>query len=602
MQLDENSPKIIQPLGLNGELMQHQKTAVYAMKKLETQRYVDIKFRYFDNEEKDLRLETSLGILGDKVGAGKTLEVITLLLESEKPMSGPCYYASDKYVTIKEIENKTEILNLNVIMVPSEQIQDQWVKTFEKFVKQGTLEYISHINATTRKELSKINEMKESDVLTVICNDNTINDLIELSKGKKWNRFIIDEADTIQFAKIDKIRSSFIWLVTGTKTKINQGICHSKKKYIKEIFGKNISWQPDFLTIKNKDEYVEMSLNLPKPNRIVINCLTPIEIRLLAEHIPKNVMNMINAGNSDEAIRTLNCHIDTTDNIYKVIERNYMQAIENKEIELEAEKKKKYKTTNNPEEHERNKRVKRLETVIERLKTKLKSMKNALYCMNDEMCPVCMGEFNRPTIVDCCAHKYCFDCLALTLANTYNKCPVCQTIIHGNKMHIIGKKTNKKHKVEKARKQRDKMDELLDIVRREGKYLIFADYDQTFEKIKQELEKHSISYGILKGSGTKINTTLKDFENGSIRVIMLNAKNFGAGMNLQCASDIVMYHRFTKEMEEQIIGRGQRLGRQGTLNVHYLIHENENDSFNEDYFQMNEISHQEFLERIGDID
>lgn len=42
---------------------------------------------------------------------------------------------------------------------------------------------------------------------------------------------------------------------------------------------------------------------------------------------------------------------------------------------------------------------------------------------------------------------------------------------------------------------------------------------------------------------------------------MINAQFFGAGVNLQMATDIIIYIRFTKEMEEQIIGRAQRLGR-----------------------------------------
>lgn len=51
----------------------------------------------------------------------------------------------------------------------------------------------------------------------------------------------------------------------------------------------------------------------------------------------------------------------------------------------------------------------------------------------------------------------------------------------------------------------------------------------------------------------------------------------------------------SKGMEEQIIGRGQRMGRQSVLNVHYLIHENEKDSFDDEYFQMNDMSHQDYL-------
>jgi len=246
------------PQGLNIELMQHQKTSVYAMKQMETRRYVDIKFRYFDNEEKDIRLETSLGILGDKVGAGKTLMILTLIIESEKLINRPRYYASDKYVTIREIEDPMGTMNLNVIMVPSEQIQNQWINAMTKFVQQGVIKIINHVNAGTRSVLDGI---KNDQNFTVLCNDRSIDDLIELSKGKRWNRFVIDEADTIQFTKIDKINASFIWLVTGT----NQGICHSKKKYIKDIFGKNIGWQPEYLTIKNEDKFVELSLNLPNP-------------------------------------------------------------------------------------------------------------------------------------------------------------------------------------------------------------------------------------------------------------------------------------------------------------------------------------------------
>lgn len=68
-------------------------------------------------------------------------------------------------------------------------------------------------------------------------------------------------------------------------------------------------------------------------------------------------MNMINAGNTDDAIKELNCHVDTSDNIYKVIDRNYRQAIKNKEIELEAERKKEYNVKKNQhEEHEHEKK------------------------------------------------------------------------------------------------------------------------------------------------------------------------------------------------------------------------------------------------------
>ena len=585
-ELNESNPMIFQPDNLITELMQHQKTAVYAMKDLEEKCYVDIKYKYYDNDEKDLRIDTSIGILGDKVGSGKTLIITALLLESHIPTQRPIYFTSDKYTTICELNNMNS--NINVIMVPKG-IQHQWLDVFNNSIKKNSFNYINHFDSTTYDNMLKhVNEfIKTNSHITILCNENSITDIIKNYNEKKWNRFIIDEADTINFTYMNKIKFSFIWLISGT----TNGITYSKKKYIKDIFGKNISWLPDFLLVKNQNTYIEKSIHLPKPNRITINCFTPCEITLLAEHIPNNIMNMINAGNSDEAIKMLNCHEDTTDNIFKVITRNYDMAIKNKQLELDAELNKKYSSKDKTIDQQ--KRIQRIEHVINHIKIKLNSMKKSLYDANDDICPICMDDFDKPTFVDCCSHRYCFNCLALTLENNNNKCPMCQTKITKNKMHIV---TTSDKNLNKINKKREKLEVLYDIIskNKNGKYLIFADYDITFIKIEKVLNNHKIKYGILKGGGIKIKNTLDDFHKGKINVIMLNAKHFGAGVNLQCATDIILYHRFSKEIEEQIIGRGQRMGRDGTLNVYYLIHDNESNSYTDDNFT--DLNYQEWIE------
>lgn len=616
-ELKDTNNKIPQPECLNIELMQHQKTMVYAMSDLEHKGYVDARFNYYDNEEKDLRISTNIGILGDKVGSGKTLDILTLLMTSPSPPNRPNYFLSDKYTTIREREkehdgqkNQDKLKHINVIMVPKG-IQHQWDTAITTFFKE-TPKYVNHFDVTTKDKLNDLTN-ESSNPAIIICNDKTITNVIDKFGSKKWDRFIIDEADTVQFNLIHKVNASFVWLVTGT----TNGVPYSQKKYIKSIFGSNLTWLPDFLTLKNNNEYVDTSINLPKPNRITIRCFTPKEIRLLEGHIPKNVMNMINAGNTNEAIKSLNCHADTTDNIFKVISKNYEMAIANKVLELDAEKKKKY--SNIEKNHEHLKRIKRLEALVEKLKQKLDSVKKSLYEVNSDMCPVCMDEFDNPTMVDCCAHKYCFNCLALTLVETRNTCPVCQTKITKARIHVLkndnrsndgtvkGDGTNVKNNGDTVK--REKIEELYDIVKpkkdidgkrnTDGKatnnrYLVFADYDETFRKIAAVLSGKKIKYGILKGSGKAVQKTLEDFKKGTINVILLNATNFGAGMNIQCATDIIMYHRFTREMEEQIIGRGQRIGRKGTLNVYYLIHDNENNSYVNENF--NDMTYQEWVE------
>ena len=72
-----------------------------------------------------------------------------------------------------------------------------------------------------------------------------------------------------------------------------------------------------------------------------------------------------------------------------------------------------------------------------------------------------------------------------------------------------------------------------------------------------------------------IQNIVNDFKNKDLDVLLINIYNYGSGMNLQCATDIVMFHKFDKSIEQQVIGRGQRLGRTQPLNIHYLLNQNE---------------------------
>ena len=55
----------------------------------------------------------------------------------------------------------------------------------------------------------------------------------------------------------------------------------------------------------------------------------------------------------------------------------------------------------------------------------------------------------------------------------------------------------------------------------------------------------------------------------------LNARNMGAGLNIESATHVVLFHRMSAELEDQIIGRAMRLGRRTNLEVVHLLHENE---------------------------
>jgi hypothetical protein len=580
--LNETSLAIIQPNTLKIELMEHQKRSIFAMNKLETEKHVKCKYRYFDNIEKDLDIYTQVGILGDKVGAGKTYEILGLICMGKNPNDDSQYFASNQYIQIKSIDT-TLIKTLSTMIVVPHKLISQW----ELSILNTQLSFYIIKDGDT---LQKYDVKKLYNV--VLVSNTILQKMMDSHNNVKWNRVFIDEADSIKITNI--IHTNFLWLVTGTP----MGLINSKTKYLRSIFGAYIGWLPDFLIVKNNNDYIDSSIKLPKPIKITINCHTPPELKLVKEFIPQHIITMINAGNTDEAIKALNCHEDTTDNIFTVITRNIRNAINNKKIELEAEQKKKY-SGNMKEEHY--KKINGLQKLIHRLESRLDGVKKKLDDMNNEICPVCLNEPEKPVVVDCCSHGFCFDCI-LDYISKKNKCPNCTKKISKHNIHVIvTKDTDKKSKKTDKIDVKNKLDVLTDILKekKDGKILVFANYPQTFTKIESQLTKMKITYGVLKGTDAKVKQTVAEFQKGSIRVLMLNAKSFGAGMNLQMATDIVIYHRFTKEMEEQIIGRAQRIGREKQLHVYYLIHNNENESIDTS-FKFDDVEYEKYLENDDD--
>jgi len=119
------------------------------------------------------------------------------------------------------------------------------------------------------------------------------------------------------------------------------------------------------------------------------------------------------------------------------------------------------------------------------------------------------------------------------------------------------------------------------------------------EEVKRQYALGKQSVKTLKGTDDQVDKSIEGFKMGKITVLLLNAQYFGAGMNLQIATDVVIYHRFTKEMEEQVIGRAQRLGRTTPLTVYYLLHDNEDNNLSNEIGKFEDIDYMTYLEQLG---
>jgi SNF2 family DNA or RNA helicase len=89
------------------------------------------------------------------------------------------------------------------------------------------------------------------------------------------------------------------------------------------------------------------------------------------------------------------------------------------------------------------------------------------------------------------------------------------------------------------------------------------------------LETDGVTFATLGGSQARIVKLLKQFAEGRYRVLFLNARNMGAGLNIAAATHVVLYHKMSVETKNQIIGRAVRMGRTEPLTVLHLLHGNE---------------------------
>jgi SNF2 family DNA or RNA helicase len=226
----------------------------------------------------------------------------------------------------------------------------------------------------------------------------------------------------------------------------------------------------------------------------------------------------------------------------------------------------------------------------------IKNIEDRIKSMNNE-CPVCIEEIINKVIVGCCTNAFCDKCI-LEILKTTSKCPLCRCKLEPSKMlysndqikinrdeeekknnccneyndeiEIINQNTNKKVK-------NNKLKQLIKIVtsKQNGKFIVFSQYNNTFSHIIEELKNSNVSFCELKGSIDRINSILKQFDDGKIKVLFLNSKYNGTGINLQKTTDIIFYHKMPSIIEQQNIGRAMRIGRKDPLHIHRLITRNE---------------------------
>jgi len=569
---------------LSVDLKEHQKTIIRTMLELEQNNNVSIDIdcvlyrghiytekdvterslswylrdRFGDNikyESEKFNIKLNFGILADQVGAGKTFEIVGLICHTLIPKNHPKILPASIYSVVEYTEKiKTE--RTNIIIVPHNLVT-QWKNVLE-LTKLNV--FVVNLKKTVN-DIKIVNNNIDHDVIILSC--TMIDVFNEKFTSYKWSRIIIDEITSIKLPVSFEMKCNFLWYVTATPS----GLKWIRRNYIREtivgidrhIFNKII--------IKNNEDYVAQSMKLPDINKVIIHCDTPSGFKMIKDYISKDILNMLNAGNIKEAASKLNCNIDTDENILKIITKNIETSLHNKKAELVY-----LKTTIVTDQKTHNENIKKIEENINSLNVRLSSITEKINSMNTETCPICLDDVNLPTILQCCNNVFCAGCISSVRSN---KCPMCRSGFTIKDLNIINNDISKSPVNNK--KLLSKKNNLLNLIKSKpsGKFLIFSNYENTNDNISAFLTDNKINHSKLLGTMACINKTIERFKNGTKSVLLLNARFFGSGLNLEMATDVVIYHEMNLEFETQVIGRAQRFGRTSQLNLYYLLHDNE---------------------------
>ena len=546
--------KVEQPKGMKIKLFPHQLTAIHLMEERESNNNIKI------TEDSDYKHEinTKISIFADIVGYGKTFSIIGLILRDKMKWDTSTEYEKSSIdmhdiggrgilQNTKKSSNKYCKVNTTIIVVNNSLI-NQWHNELKK----------SELKIKVIKKTKEISEsFTDSDV--VLISSKMYNKFVNEWSAIAWKRFIFDEPQSTTISSMKTICAGYYWLISATPLSLYNRYYNSNTHFLYSIFNCRLEFDIfNSLIVKNDDHYVRRSYKLPEVKYIYHECYQPV-YNMVNGYVDSMTLSLISAGDISGAIERLGGN--ETSNIVDLIKTKKQNRIDQIKLWLSQ-----YPNHRNVERW--NEEIMKLEKDILELKEKFEEKLHGT-------CPICMDELEQPIMVPCCQNMFCGKCFFEWRKNN-DTCALCREhIIDNTLIHITKEKEDESDNREIPSKRKfTKPEMVVKIIEnnKNGKFIIFSDYDTSFEKVKNIMRNTKISYAELKGHSTTINKKITEFKNGKLQVLYLNSNYNGAGINLQEATDIIFYHTYTNDnITKQIIGRANRIGREGELFVHTLI-------------------------------
>lgn len=598
-----------QPSEIKVGLRPHQKAVIHRMIDLESklQGGYDICGEY---------LYSNFGILGDSVGVGKSLMVLGQIAALKS--NGP----SNEYKILNQTSTKNlysllqapqrDLSNCPALLVVPHTLFRQWQEYIQK---QTTLKAYLIKGQKTLKELSFFSKLCTSDL--VLVSNTILGSFVETCYDRIFFlRTYFDEADSIYISSTKRFpQTGFVWFITASWQNVvfeNDRVWMSHgnvqrltssptfstldtlfqaqminslvsgRGYFNRYTSRSPLYFKDYmrsqhplrthLVIKCSESFIAESISLPPLFSQTILCEPSVSQRIIGDTISQQIQDLLHAGDVPAALHALGVPAESPISLIEAVTENRMKELDRLKKTYEFKSSIEYSTPQLKEQALAN-----LKGKITSLEEQVQTIQQRIQNYSKEICAICFDEPTGPVLTPCCSRIFCAGCILMSVSRM-SACPMCRaTMVPANLRSVSEKGTVQEKKQPISKGPPKKFEALFDLIRKNPseKFLVFSRYENPFRMMQEKLEAENIKVQMLKGNKDVIHSMIEKFDQGEIRVLLLNSVHTGSGLNITSANYVVLWHAMTQEEENQILGRAYRMGRTGPLHFVKLVHPDE---------------------------
>lgn len=486
-------------------------------------------------------------ILADEMGLGKTAQVIAFL----------SYLKQKKYKSP------------HLIVVPSSTLEN-WLREFEKF--SPSLKVVPYYGSLEEREELRSMLYEEDDYDVVVTTYNLTTGKLDAPflQSLDFNVIVYDEGHMLKnaandrYRKLTKLKANFRMLLTGTPLQNNlkelislldfilPEVFDSKMKKLQLLFDQKAS-------TKTEEEKIEGETYNPLMSEQAISkakvMMSPFVLRRTKAQVMKDLPNKHTIIDY--------CELNTAQ---RRIYDEELKLVEDFRIEKARRKAL-------PEKEQ-----KQLPPLEKRSTNVLMTLRKA--CMHpllfrrlytDKMLKIMSKLIMKNDQYKDANEKYIFE--DMQIMSDYELSQLCHTF-----PNELGKFVLKQSVYEDSGKTQKLVEILTEKIKNGEKILIFSLFTQMLDILERVLSIHNWKFLRLDGStqvDTRQNIIDKFYEDSSISVMLLSTKAGGFGINLVCATNVIIYDQSLNPHDDrQAEDRAHRVGQTKDVHVIRLITKN----------------------------